>query len=113
MGRKQFFKFAAATGCAFNAIGRGTEKDFAGFTAITAYIFEDRHIAPPSWRVPSPATIAQNLFEAPRRMRSTAAGLANESKLDRIPYGGDSPQLAAGSFNSVIFDMRQSFCGAP
>jgi hypothetical protein len=30
---------------------------------------------------------------------SHAAGLASESKSDRIPYGEDSPLLAAGSFN--------------
>jgi len=47
MSGEQLFKFAAAAGCTFHTIGGGGKKDFAGLAAITAYIFEDRHIHSP------------------------------------------------------------------
>ena len=47
MGGKQLLKFTAATGGAFDAIGRGCKKYFAGFTAIAAHVFENRHVHSP------------------------------------------------------------------
>jgi hypothetical protein len=47
MSGKQLLKFTAATGCAFDTIGRGSKKDFADFTAITAQVFENRHVHAP------------------------------------------------------------------
>ncbi len=47
MGGKQLLKFTAATGGAFDTISRGGKKYFAGFTAIAAHVFENRHVHSP------------------------------------------------------------------
>ena len=64
MGRKKLFKFATATRCAFDAIGRGDKKDFAGFTAITACVFENRHIRTPLVIMDGSVDMHQLLCEA-------------------------------------------------
>jgi ComF family protein len=52
-----------------------------------------------------PRQRAHSPWVLPCGSASHAAGLASESKLDRIPYGEASQSLAAGSFNPDIADM--------
>ena len=50
-------------------------------------------------RFVEPRQRAHSPWVLPAVSASHAAGLTSESKLDRIPYGEDSPSLAARSFN--------------